>query len=77
MAGRWQSMREEGEWCKDTIRLLKLIDHMKMSFWNAYDVLNVLTEVALVAWPSILVIHIQTSLGRRFVIIACFACRLL
>ena len=49
----------------------------QLSFWNVFGVMNIATDVFLVAWPSLLIYGLHTSLSRRIPIIACFASRLM
>ncbi|KAI4267971.1 MAG: hypothetical protein L6R38_008012 [Xanthoria sp. 2 TBL-2021] len=48
----------------------------RTAFWNAYGVLNLITEAALLGLPLIIVWKIQTKLKKKVVIFLCFASRI-
>jgi len=57
---------------KDTI--LNFFDP-QLAFWKSFAVLNILTEIALIALPSYTVWHVQIRVEQKLTIIGCFSLR--
>ena len=57
-----------GHFCLKTI---------KRAFSISFDAINILTELALVVWPTIVIVRLHASKKRRIVFIAAFGCRVL
>lgn len=47
----------------------------RTAFWNSFGILNVVTDVGLIAMPLKIIICIQASLRKRFIISLCFLTR--
>ncbi|KAL8709201.1 MAG: hypothetical protein Q9220_006081 [cf. Caloplaca sp. 1 TL-2023] len=47
------------------------------SFWASYHILNILTDLGLIALPWIILLGLQVQVKRKAVIIACFSARIL
>ena len=50
---------------------------IKRALRVSFDIINILTELALIVWPAIIIFRLQASEKRRAVFITVFACRLL
>ena len=50
---------------------------IKRAFSIAFDAINILTELALIVWPTLIIIGLHASKKRRTVFIAAFGCRIL
>ena len=49
----------------------------KTSFWTCFAIINIISDVALILWPIYLFSGLQTGLGRKALVIACFGSRIL
>ena len=47
------------------------------AFSISFDAINILTELALIVWPTFIIIRLHASKKRRIVFIAAFGCRIL
>ena len=50
---------------------------IKRAFSISFDIINILKELALIIWPTFVVIRLHASKRRRTVFIAAFGCRIL
>ena len=50
---------------------------IKHTFSISFDAINILTELALIVWPTFVIIRLHASTKRRTVFIAAFGCRIL
>ena len=47
-----------------------------VSFWTYFDVVNILTDLALVVIPGVMLASLQMDLKRKVIILLCFATRI-
>lgn len=50
---------------------------IKRGFGISFDAINISTELALIIWPTFIIIRLHASKKRRTVFIAAFGCRVL
>ena len=50
---------------------------IKRAFSITFDAINILTELALILWPTLVISGLHASKKRRTVFIAAFGCRVL
>lgn len=68
----------QGSACFDRVSLELLViefqyaNSSQSSFWNSFNIINILTDVFLVLWPSSVIHTLHTTLSRRLVTIALF-----
>lgn len=48
-----------------------------LAFWTYFDVLNIITDVALIALPVSIVLKLQMGVAKKVVILSCYSTRLL
>lgn len=48
-----------------------------VGFWTYFDVMNILTDLALIILPFIICSRLQIAFNRKVTILACFALRIL
>lgn len=47
------------------------------AFWTYIDVMNIVTDLPLIILPAFIISKLQADAGRKAIVIACFACRVL
>lgn len=47
-----------------------------VAFWTYFDVLNMLTDMALIAMPFVILAGLQMRLRRKVIILVCFCSRI-
>ena len=52
-------------------------DVSQIAFWTFYGVLNILIELMLIALPACTIWNLQMPLGRKAIVMSCFAIRIL
>ncbi|KAH8660814.1 hypothetical protein BGZ60DRAFT_530820 [Tricladium varicosporioides] len=45
-------------------------------FWMSFSILNIISDIILIAWPALIILKVRTGLWRRIIIVMCFACRI-
>ena len=48
-----------------------------LAFWTSFGILNIVTDLALIALPIPIVIKLQVSLDKKAVILGCYGMRFL
>ena len=54
-----------------------LLTLIKRAFSISFDAINILTELALIVWPTLVIIGLHATKKRRTTFIAAFGCRIL
>lgn len=48
-----------------------------VAFWTYFGILNIITDIALVALPIPIILKLQVSAGKKAVVLGCYATRFL
>ena len=60
----------------DPFEIYNLLTPIQITFWSCFGVLNIVTESILVVLPMVIIWNVQMPLGRKAMIVWCFAVRI-
>ena len=76
----WETMSNQ---CFHTVfsgsysfKIIDILTPIQITFWRCFGVLNIVTECILVMLPMLIIWNVQMPLGRKAVIVWCFAVRI-